>query len=137
MGVLDTVFGGSNGLVNVLSKTLGGTATIQYVTPGTYNEADDSQTDTITNVIVPFLPTSGKYGASTSYPPSNGGFSMAGGLMFDSGILSGSVPYSALNGVLPTVERDRIIYLDKTYSIKDIVVKSVGDTKVSVEIIAK
>ncbi len=136
MGVLDKVFGGEKGIVNVLAKTLGGTATIVFVGASTYDEATDLTLDGEEMVTVPFLPTNRKSVTSNLFPPTNGGFSMSGGLMLDSEMVAGTIPFTALNRI-PTVDRDKIIYQGKTSIIKDIVVKSVGDTPISLEIIAK
>lgn len=112
-------FSGSNGLVKKLANALGGTATIIYVTKGVYNAETDENNDTSRQVSVGWFPSPLKNTAGTSYPPSRGGFGMAGGLMKTSDEISGTIPYFDLKDEPePKPNLDKIQILDYVYIIK-------------------
>lgn len=136
MGILDKVFAGQKGIVNVLAEKLGGTATIVYVTKGNYNKVTDSYSDTETTQTVNFLPSTCSDIIKTSYVSTNGGFSMSGGLERENFDLAGTISAAEIT-TIPEPNKDKIRYNGKTFYIVSIKTNYVGEVAISYAITAK
>ena len=136
MGVLDNVFAGSNGLYRTLAETLGGTAVVTYVNSSVYDEVTDSVTETTEEVTVPFLCESHTSLNKTSYPASNGGILISGGLLYDANDLAGTIPLASLPQI-PQAGRERITFNGEVYTISQIKILAVGNSNIAVAIVGK
>lgn len=133
MGILDSIFSGVEGITKTMAATLGGAATIIYVTKVAYNAATDSYNDTYTERNVSFLPESGARSSNVSYATSEGGYTTAGGVKTDKDTISGTVPYCDID-IIPTPDLDRIRVGNVEYSIYNVGLNRIGDSIVSVSI---
>lgn len=126
MGILDKVFSGHKGIVNVLAGKLGGTATITYQTGQTYNEETDSYSTQSSSVSVDAIPDNRRNGLRNS----------EGGIIVEDSDIILTVPSCQLQ-TIPTIHRDAITYNSIIYKITQIESNHVGNEVVSYKISGK
>ncbi|MDO5565900.1 MAG: hypothetical protein Q4G59_04525 [Planctomycetia bacterium] len=123
MGILDNLFGGTNGLVHTLHKLLGGHAVIRFVANQVYNEQDDSTTITTTEQTVPFVPEKLE----------NKNYTGNDAFLWENADLLGTIPAAALEQ-LPQADIDYIVFENVVYRIVQVVELYVGNTRTTVRI---
>lgn len=136
MGVLDEVFGGSEGLVNVLAENLGGTVRLIYVHEQDYDEESGNDVMRESYQVLPFVPAKTIGNTNVSYPTGSsyvGRPSSEGEGMIATQTCSGTIP--ACNVVRePGAGCDRFERIGKTYRITEVKPNIVGDTIVSYDL---
>ncbi len=136
MGVLDAVFGGSEGLVNVLAEQLGGTVRLIYVHEQDYDEESEKDVMRESYQVLPFIPEKTSGNANMSYHTGSsyvGRPASEGEGMLSTRTCSGTIP--ACNVVRePEAGHDRFERIGKTYRITEVKPNIVGDTIVSYDL---
>ena len=133
MGVLDRVFGGGGGLVNMLADLLGGECRLTYVHEQTYDETTHRDVTDETYQVLPFIPAENDVSSGTV--SALGGL-LAGRNQSEQELIRsekrcvGTIP-SANMVRSPIAGRDRFDHLRKTYRIVHVKENTVGDTVVS------
>ncbi len=123
MGILDKVFGGKKGIVNLLACQFGGTIRLIYVVGVEYNETTGKETHYETSVVLPFLPSEENVSVAQSQVPGND----ASGLIDSNEQINGSVP--AANVLRePQALRDKMEYNGTIYLIQSVRKVFLGNT---------
>lgn len=125
MGILDSVFGGRGGLVDVLSQTLGGTATVRVATGSTRDATTGKLTPTFVDYVVSFIPGAAAQNSGASSVPENEG----GALQRVATEISGTFPASQI-GAVPRAGRDLLRVGAVDYRITAVDAVRVGDAVV-------
>ncbi|MDO4587885.1 MAG: hypothetical protein Q4C95_11410 [Planctomycetia bacterium] len=123
MGLLDKVFGGKKGVVNVLAKQFGGTIRVIFVNGINYNESTHTETESLSYSVVSFLPSKKKSQYAESQLPN----ADSNGLLNRPETCSGTVPACQLYKE-PKAGQDRFEYRGSVFRIDTVDKSFVGDT---------
>lgn len=133
MGVLDKVFAGKKGLLNVLADKLGGTVRLIYVNEFSYDEQNNKDVVRESYQVLPFIPSAG---TSIENPAVVSGASEIWGMKSQSEVVlsdktcAGTIP-SANVIREPVAGRDRFERGGNVYRITVVKPNMVGDSLVS------